>query len=113
MHMNQFLRFLFVPLLALAAIALAGAARPGGGIIERPIPTRDSLPGDIAVGLDGTIYFTETGADTIGRISPNGTLTEQRVPSGSTRAYLQTIATAASPRASTSPGSSLHASRSG
>ncbi len=30
-----------------------------------------------------------------------------------TRAYLQTIATAASPRASTSPGSSLHASRSG
>ena len=51
MHTKRFSQRLLVPLLALATIALAAAARPGGGILERPVPTRDSLPGDILVGL--------------------------------------------------------------
>src|SRR5262249_37160994 len=43
---------------------------------EFPIPTPDSEPEGIALGPDGNIWFVETGAQKIGRITPQGQLTE-------------------------------------
>jgi streptogramin lyase len=41
-----------------------------------PIPTANSLPTGIALGPDGNLWFTETNANQIGRITPAGVVTE-------------------------------------
>jgi streptogramin lyase len=66
----------------------------GGGSIARVTPsgtiTRFSAglpanadPREIAVGGDGSLYFTDYGADAIGRITTGGTITELPLPAGS------------------------------
>ena len=39
-------------------------------ITEFPVPTPDAQPYGIVEGPDGTIWFTEAGANRIGRINP-------------------------------------------
>src|SRR5262249_28622494 len=50
------------------------------GVTEFPLPTRGSAPGDITVGPDGNLWFTENEAYKIGRLRPKGTLTELSLP---------------------------------
>ncbi len=74
-----------------AAVAvLAGAALAWGGLASADapltatkytIPTGGSAPAGITAGSDGNLWFTEQGGGKIGRITPNGTITE---PSGAT-----------------------------
>jgi streptogramin lyase len=45
--------------------------------------TAASSPTNIAVGADGNLWFTEFGADKIGRITPTGTVHEFTLPAGS------------------------------
>lgn len=47
-----------------------------GRIKEYAIPTPGSYPGDIVVGCDGALWFSEFGPGNIGRITTNGALTE-------------------------------------
>ena len=52
---------------------------PGGEATVFDVPTRQSGLGDIAVAADGTVYFIETSANKIGRIS-GGRIEEFPVP---------------------------------
>jgi virginiamycin B lyase len=68
----------------LAATALvAGAAAPAQTIDEFAIPTPASRPTCIEPGPDGNLWFTETAASKIGRITPSGVITEFTVHANS------------------------------
>jgi virginiamycin B lyase len=43
-------------------------------------PTPGSLPGGIVVGPDGAVWFYESGANQIGRITLDGSITEYPIP---------------------------------
>jgi len=49
-------------------------------ITEYAVPTANSGPGGIAVGPDGTLWFTEGSANKIGRITTAGVITEYLLP---------------------------------
>jgi hypothetical protein len=40
----------------------------------------DSFPGDIKVGFDGNLWFSESETNKIGRITPSGQITEFPIP---------------------------------
>src|SRR6476620_7792943 len=72
--------------LALAAVALlaaccgsAAAAGPGEVAIFH-LPHQESHPQGIACGPDGNVWFTEQAGDAIGRITPEGEVTEFSLP---------------------------------
>ena len=50
------------------------------GITEYPIPSGPNGPQEITSGPDGALWFTENGANKIGRISVTGVVTEFTVP---------------------------------
>ena len=52
-------------------------------VTEFPLATAGSLPGDIARGSDGNLWFTEFGSDRIGRITPAGVITDFALAAGS------------------------------
>jgi streptogramin lyase len=54
-------------------------------ILEYSIPTDQSLPGSIAQGPDGNLWFTETAANKIGNITPLGLITEYAIPTPNSR----------------------------
>ncbi len=62
-------------LLALTTFVVASAAR-AQTIDEFALPTPASKPTCIAAGPDGNLWFTESGASKIGRITPGGVITE-------------------------------------
>src|SRR5579883_750262 len=47
------------------------------------LPTPNALPLGITAGPDGALWFAESGADQIGRITLDGTITEFALPAGS------------------------------
>ena len=53
--------------------------------MEFPIPTAGSGPGAIKVGADGNLWFTETDANQIASITPQGTVVEYKVPTADSR----------------------------
>jgi streptogramin lyase len=58
-----------------------GGSTGNGGPVTDPILTPDDpSPDDIVVGPDGNLWFTESGVDRIGRITPGGTITEFTTP---------------------------------
>jgi len=62
----------------------APAGDPSRVATSAPAPALwDRDPSAIAAGLDGNMWFTEPGADRIGRITPDGTITE--FPAGAAR----------------------------
>jgi virginiamycin B lyase len=54
-------------------------------VVEYPTPTVGSAPGDIAVGPDGNMWFTETNVGEIGRITASGAITEFALPDPNSR----------------------------
>lgn len=73
--------------LGIAAALLAGAAiaapLSAQTIDEFPISTANSKPQCIAPGSDGNLWFTETGASKIGKITAEGLISEYAVHSNS------------------------------
>jgi hypothetical protein len=51
-----------------------------GAFTEYSIPMPNSAPMGITVGPDGALWFTETGANKIGRITKHGLVTEFSIP---------------------------------
>jgi len=47
-----------------------------GTIVEYPLPTPDAFPNGIVVGPDDALWFTQLRADKVGRLTPDGHLTE-------------------------------------
>src|SRR5438046_96686 len=66
----------------LAAIGpnVTAAQAKGTVISEYAIPTANSLSGTIVAGPDGNLWFTESGASKIGRITTFGEITEFPLP---------------------------------
>jgi hypothetical protein len=70
-------RFVLLGLAGLVILALASGiawltvhhASPIGSITEFPIPTANSLPGEITAGPDGNLWFTEDDGGKIGLIT--------------------------------------------
>jgi len=60
-------------LLVLAPNALA---TPRASVTEFPLPHADSRPYSIVAGPDGNLWFTESTHDAIGKITPDGTVTD-------------------------------------
>src|SRR5438067_405640 len=70
----------------LLGVSLAAAVRgqscaefpmtTSGVITEFPIPTPDSDPYVLTAGPDGNLWFTESEANQIGRITPSGEISE-------------------------------------
>lgn len=52
-----------------------------GAVTEYPGPTASAQPSGIAAGPDGALWFTEWGANKIGRITTAGVITEYNLPS--------------------------------
>lgn len=60
----------------------ARGSQPGPQVVvtEYDLPTPNALPGGLVVGGDGAIWFHETGANRIGRITTGGQVTEYPIP---------------------------------
>ena len=69
----------FLVALLFTAFGSAGASR-GQTITEFPIPTPGAGSLRIALGPDGNLWFTESRANKIGRITPSGEITEFPAP---------------------------------
>jgi streptogramin lyase len=71
------------PALALAILlALMAGHGPAvaQNVTEFPLPTANSGPFDITTGPDGALWFTEGGANNIGRMTTAGAVTEFPIP---------------------------------
>lgn len=71
---------------ALAVVAVPASAGAASGTVTLfPTPTADSHPFGITAGPDGNVWFTEKNlvAKPIGRIAPDGTITEFATSAGS------------------------------
>jgi len=53
-----------------------------GQVTEYPLPTANRLPLRMTVGPDGAIWFTESRANKLGRVTTDGRITEYPVPAG-------------------------------
>ncbi len=51
------------------------------------MPVAESRPDGITAGPDGNLWFTESGGNKIGRITPSGQITEFPLPTGITKPY--------------------------
>jgi streptogramin lyase len=74
------------PILSAAVVLLAcgaAGALPAQTIDEFPIPTAASQPQCIVLGSDGNLWFTETAASKIGKITPDGLISEYTIHSNS------------------------------
>src|SRR5438445_12164715 len=74
-------------LVALTASLTLRAAVPGRAyvtptFVEYPVPTANSSPVDLAAGPDGNMWFVEQSASKIGRITPDGAVTEFPISNG-------------------------------
>lgn len=71
--------FALIAVVLLAAFCGSAAASPGEVAVFH-LPNQESHPQGIAAGPDGNVWFTEQGGDAIGRITPEGEVTEFPLP---------------------------------
>jgi virginiamycin B lyase len=77
---NRCQRVLLTMIVLLCAVGgLAGRAL-ALTFTEFPIPAGPSGPDGITTGPDGALWFTETGANQIGRITTAGVITKFKIP---------------------------------
>jgi streptogramin lyase len=69
-----------VGLLLVSLAALTPATAPAATVTEFVVPTPNSQPAGITVGLDGALWFTEENGHKIGRITTDGAFTEYQIP---------------------------------
>ena len=70
-------RFLTAMACGLASVFLVPARTGASGpITEFPVPTANSFPAGITAGPDGNVWFAESSGMKIGRITPQGSITE-------------------------------------
>jgi streptogramin lyase len=57
-----------------------GRSTPNGTVVDFPLPTASSGPGDLTKGPDGNVWFTESAGNNIGSITPGGKIIEYATP---------------------------------
>jgi virginiamycin B lyase len=78
-HLHRY-RVLVLPLMGLLVVMACTSTVPAGLIGQTPLK-RGSLPVEITAGPDGALWFTESGADYIGRITTDTqSITEYPIP---------------------------------
>lgn len=81
MEVFRLSRWLYVGLLLILVACQPVTRQPElPTLIEHKIPTHAAHAGGIKVGSDGALWFAETGANQIGRISVDGVVTEYPIP---------------------------------
>ena len=77
------------PLAWVAALFVSGWLAPATAltITEYPTPTSNSSPSGVTAGPDGALWFTETSANQIGRITAAGAVTEYPVTTAAAQPY--------------------------
>ena len=65
-----------VPAACLPGASALGAGAASHTIQEIPLPSTESGPGQIALGSDGNLWFTEVQTSKLGRVTPTGCVTE-------------------------------------
>src|SRR5258708_33157406 len=81
-------RYRRLPLMAIILLwAVVGVARHALALTftEFPLPGPGRTPGSITTGPDGALWFTEPGANKIGRITTAGAVTERPIPTANSR----------------------------
>ena len=73
-------RLLRVGLLLVPVLAVLPATASAAGVTEFVVPTPNSQPAGITLGLDGALWFTEENGHKIGRITTDGAITEYQIP---------------------------------
>jgi virginiamycin B lyase len=68
---------------ALNGISAIGRLAPDGAFDVIPTPTTGAGPVGITTANGGEVWFTEFQADQIGRVRPDGSITEYPLPQGS------------------------------
>ncbi|MFI5034795.1 MAG: hypothetical protein ACHQFZ_01145 [Acidimicrobiales bacterium] len=76
-----------------ATLVVGDTASASITITEYPVLTAASQPGDIAAGPDGNVWFTESGANQVAKITPSGTVTEYPVPTAGAQPGFITLGT--------------------
>ena len=71
---------LLVLVVALLSPGLARAALPAGQIETYTLPTANATPSSITAGPDGNLWFNESSANQIGKITTGGMITEFPAP---------------------------------
>jgi virginiamycin B lyase len=66
----------------------AQPAGPEVTVTEYPLPTPGAAPFGIALGPDGAVWFAELSGRQVGRIAPDGALTEYPIPSGNSSRFV-------------------------
>lgn len=59
---------------------MIGRITTAGVITEFPTPTVNSVPTGITAGMDGNLWFTAVGGNSIGQITPAGAISEFPLP---------------------------------
>ncbi len=72
---------------AVAVAAVRGSRLAPRSIEAYRVPTPEAKPLDVAIGSDGSAWFTEFDADKIGRIDPAGRVHEYAVPTPGAEPY--------------------------
>src|SRR5262245_5338373 len=72
--------FLAIAVTGLLVWSMPGPASATPGRVSEFVLTPQSAPSGIAIGSDGTIWFTEWGRDAIGHLVPGTGLTEFTIP---------------------------------
>jgi virginiamycin B lyase len=80
MDKNCYQRLLLAVTVLLGAAVAVAAPVAAQTFTDFPIPTPNSLPSGITTGPDGALWFTESGANKIGRITTAGLVTEFPIP---------------------------------
>src|SRR4029077_11216194 len=57
---------------------------------ESPLPTANSYPNDIAAGPDGNLWFTESAASKVAKVTTSGVFNEYPVPAASSPPFAVT-----------------------
>lgn len=71
---------IFIKIASIAAALAIPAIALSQTIAEFVVPTSSSSPRFIAAGSDGNLWFTESQADRIGRVTPDGAMIEYPLP---------------------------------
>jgi virginiamycin B lyase len=77
---NRYGRILRVLLVLLSAAVGVDQPARAQSVTKFPLPNANSLPSGITAGPDGNLWFTETGANKIGRTTTAGVITEFAIP---------------------------------
>src|SRR5438128_11805978 len=75
-HLRKWLAAVFAVAAVMSIPGSTAGAAPGSRVTEFTVPSPGSRPYQIVSGPDGNLWFTESGAGTVGKIPTGGHIAE-------------------------------------